>query len=292
MLEKRSVVNMNKETFLKYLNKQDLLPLIPNATAKIKKSSEEEIKKLILTNLKSKKITAAKIRKSWIISLKNMFFDVYQKAYQITPSKKFDTTTKIKNAIQKSIDSAIKDSHQTEYSIYVAKISSKPLHYAILLTFEKVRDFNSYLLLPLNKQIMLSIFPELGLSICCPPNKDESHKILTKALSTTFENVSEVKINALFLRKYTTQETITKLVISTPQEIAGFAGLDVIEFKGSDVAIGLSGLKRRHDANVDVITRVGPFTEIESESINLICGKGLKIKNYSGIDPLLKVLKL
>jgi len=283
---------MDKETFLKYLNKKDLLPLIPNATEKIKKSSEEEIKKLILKNLKSKKITSAKIRKTWTLSLQNMFFDVYQKAFQITPSKKYDTTTKIKNTFQKSIDSAIQDSDKTSYSIYVAKISSKPLHYAILLTFEKVTDFNSYLLLPLKKQIMLSVFPELGLSICWSPNKDETHKILTKALSSTFENVSEVKINALFLRKYTTQETITKLVISTPQEIAGFSGLDVIEFKGPNVVIGLSGLKRRHDANVDVITRVGPFTEIESETINLICGKGLKIKNYEGISTLLKVLKL
>lgn len=282
---------MIKETFLKYLTKQDLLPLIPNATEKIKKSSEEEIKKLILKNLKSKKITAAKIRKTWTLSLQNMFFDVYQKAFQITPSKKFDTTTKIKNAIQKSIDSAVQDSEQP-YSIYAAKISSKPLHYTILLTFEEVTDFNSYLLLPLKKQIMLSVFPELGLSICWPPDKDENHKILTKVLSSTFENVSEVKINALFLRKYTTQETITKLVISTPQEIAGFAGLDVIEFRGPNVVIGLSGLKRRHDANVDVITRVGPFTEIESETISLICGKGLRIKNYEGINPLLKVLKL
>ncbi len=283
---------MNKETFLKYLTKQDLLPLLPNATEKIKKSSEEEIKKLILKNLKSKKITAAKIRKAWTLSLRNMFFDVFQKAFQITPSKKFDTTTKIKNAFQKSLDSSIQESEQTTYSIYAAKISFKPLHYAILLTFEKVTDFNSYLLLPLNKQIMLSVFPELGLSICWSPNKDVNHKILKEALSSTFENVSEVKINALFLRKYTTQETITKLVISTPQEIAGFAGLDVIEFRGPNIVIGLSGLKRRHDANVDVITRVGPFTEIESESINLICGKGLKIKNYDGISPLLKVLKL
>ncbi len=283
---------MNKETFLKYLTKQDLLPMIPEATAKVKKSSEEEIKKLILKGLKNKKITAAKIRKNWILSLQNMFFDVYQKAFQFTPSKKFDTTTKIKNAVQKSIDSVIKDLIQTSYSIYVAKISSKPLHYAFLLTFEKVTNFNDYLLLPLNKQIMLSVFPELGLSICWPSNKDENHKTLTKVFSSTFENVSEVKINALFLRKYTTQETITKLVISTPQEIAGFSGLDVIEFKGPNVVIGLSGLKRRHDANVDVITRVGPFTEIESETINLICGKGLKIKNYEGINTLLKVLKL
>ncbi len=283
---------MNKETFLKYLNKKDLLPLLPNATEKTKKSSEEEIKKLILKNLKSKKITAAKIRKAWTLSLQNMFFNVYQKAFQITPSKKYDTTTKIKNTFQKSIDSAVKDSDQTSYSIYAAKISSKPLHYEILLTFEKVTDFNNYLLLPLKKQIMLSVFPKLGLSICWPPNKDEKHKIITKALSLTFENVSEVKINALFLRKYTTQETITKLVISTPQEIAGFSGLDVIEFKGPNVVIGLSGLKRRHDANVDVITRVGPFTEIESETINLICGKGIRIKNYEGISNLLKVLKL
>lgn len=282
---------MNKETFLKYLTKKELLPILPNATDKIKKSSEEEIKKLILKNLKNKKITAAKIRKTWILSLQNMFFDTFQKAFQFTPSKKFDTTTKIKNAILKNLDSAVKDSLQKSYSIYVAKINSNPLHYAILLTFEKVSDFNSYLLIPLRKQIMISVFPLLGLSIYWPPSKDPSHKFIEKTLSATFENVTEVKVNALLLRKSTAQEIITKLVISTPQEIAGFSGLDVIEFKGPNVVIGLSGLKRRHDANVDVITRVGPFTEIESETMNLICGKGIKIKNYEGINILLKVLK-
>ncbi|MHA1419027.1 MAG: hypothetical protein ACTSVO_01490 [Candidatus Heimdallarchaeaceae archaeon] len=282
---------MNKETFLKYLTKKELLPILPNATDKIKKSSEEEIKKLILKNLKNKKITAAKIRKTWILSLQNMFFDTFQKAFQFTPSKKFDTTTKIKNAILKNLDSAVKDSLQKSYSIYVAKINSNPLHYAILLTFEKVSDFNSYLLIPLRKQIMISVFPLLGLLIYWPPSKDPSHKFIEKTLSATFENVTEVKVNALLLRKSTTQEIITKLVISTPQEIAGFSGLDVIEFKGPNVVIGLSGLKRRHDANVDVITRVGPFTEIESETMNLICGKGIKIKNYEGINILLKVLK-
>ena len=55
--------------------------------------------------------------------------------------------------------------------------------------------------------------------------------------------------------------------------------------------LGLSGLKRRHDANVDVITRVGPFTEIESDSIRLVCGKGIQIRTYDGFRSLLNTIK-
>ncbi|MBY9001670.1 MAG: hypothetical protein KGD64_12200 [Candidatus Heimdallarchaeota archaeon] len=281
---------MNKETFLKYLNKKDLLSVLPDVTDKAKKSSEDELKKLILKDLRNKKITVAKIRKIWTQSVGTMFFDVYQNAFQFTPTKKFDTTTKLKNLIQKTIETIVKISVLSPAVIYATKISSKPLHYAILLTFEPVKDFNSFLLLPIEKQILISVFPEIGFSMCWTP-KDTYLKAIEEILSSSLENLIKVKINALLLRKYSTQETITKLVISTPQEIAGFSGLDVIEFKGPNVVIGLSGLKRRHDANVDVITRVGPFTEIESATVNLICGKGMKIKNYDGIDTILKALK-
>jgi len=58
------------------------------------------------------------------------------------------------------------------------------------------------------------------------------------------------------------------------------------------VILGLSGLKRRHDANVDVITRVGPFSEIESDSIRLMCGKGIHFKKYAGLNSLLNTLKI
>ena len=144
----------------------------------------------------------------------------------------------------------------------------------------------------LDSLILLSILPETGIAVFSTQVKGKKMNFVVNLISETFKDSSEIKVNALLLRKYATQETITKLGISTPQEIAGFAGLDVIEFKGPNVMLGLSGLKRRHDANVDVITRVGPFTDIESESIKMKCGVGIRIKAYEGLNSLLNTLKV
>ena len=140
--------------------------------------------------------------------------------------------------------------------------------------------------------MLISVLPELGVISYWPTTKDKRHKFVQQFLKQAFKKMSEIKVNALLLRKYAVGENITKLGISTPQEIAGFAGLDVIEFRGDNVMLGLSGLKRRHDANVDVITRVGPFTEIESDVIRLVCGKGIQIKSYEGLQALLRTLKV
>lgn len=282
---------MSKESFLDYLTKKELLSALTTPSEKVKKSSLEDVKKSVLKEMKAKKISAAKIRKLWTLSLNNLFSSEYQRAYQFTPTKKYDTSTKLKNMLQKNVDEIIKDSKYDSITSYVAKINSNPLHYTFNFTFEKVKDFTAYLNLSVSKHVKISIFPEIGFCTVFPSEKDDKQKIISKILSSAFPKLNEIKVNALLLRKYSTQETINKLVISTPQEIAGFSGLDVIEFKGPNVVIGLSGLKRRHDANVDVITRVGPFTEIESETISLICGKGMKIKNYDGMETLLKVLK-
>jgi hypothetical protein len=159
------------------------------------------------------------------------------------------------------------------------------------LSFKKIKDFQEFLSLPLSKQLLISIFPEIGFVVIWPLPKDVKYKYSSQLIKSAFTNLTDIKINALLLRKFSSQEIINKLGISTPQEIAGFAGLDVIEFRGPNVMLGLSGLKKRHDANVDVITRVGPFTEIESDTIQLVCGKGVLFKKYEGIFSLLNVLK-
>lgn len=282
---------MENQTFLHFLSKKELISTVQTSSKKITVKSEEQARELFIKAMKNKEITASKIRKAWSKAMENLFFSEFQHMFSFTPTKKFETSSKLKNVLQKKSKEIEKELNVTVSNSYISKISSSPLHYLYASTFKKTKDFQEFLSLPISKQLLVSIFPEIGFAVVWPLPKDVKYKYSTQLLKDTFTNLSDIKINALLLRKYSTQETINRLGISTPQEIAGFAGLDVIEFRGSNVMLGLSGLKKRHDANVDVITRVGPFTEIESETIQLICGKGVLFKEYEGIFSLLKVLK-
>ena len=285
------VSRMVKQTFMDYLSKDEIISILTSTSKKTAKLSKEEIQLLFSNEIKNKKITDSKIRKSWSKAMHNMFFEEYQRMFTFTPSKKFDTSQKLKNAIVRESKKLTAELKVKLSANYISKLSSSPLHYHCAMSFEKIEDFRDFLFLSLDKQFILSIFPEIGFAIYWPMKKNKKLDFITDLLSALFENSKELKLNALLLRKYATEETINKLGISTPQEIAGFSGLDVIEFRGSNVMLGLSGLKRRHDANVDVITRVGPFTEIESDAISLVCGIGARIKEYSGIEALLNVMK-
>ncbi len=282
---------MDNQTFLHFLSKGEIVSAIQTSSKKISVKSDEQARELFVKAMKNKEITASKIRKTWSKAMENLFFSEFQHMFSFTPTKKFDTSTKLKNALQKMSKEIEKDLNVTVSNSYISKISSSPLHYMYVLSFKKLKDFQEFLSLPLSKQLLISIFPEIGFAAFWPLPKDVKYKYSSQLLKDALTNLTDIKINALLLRKFTTQETINKLGISTPQEIAGFAGLDVIEFRGPNVMLGLSGLKKRHDANVDVITRVGPFTEIESDTIQLICGKGVLFKKYEGILSLLKVLK-
>ena len=282
---------MGRTIFVNYLTREDILSTLATTDKKTTKLSDEEIVDKLIYEIHQKIITDSKIRKAWSKSMKKLFFNEYQRLFSFTPTKKFDTSTKLKNELLKKGKELAEDFEVQLSNIYLTKLSSSPLHYLCAMSFEKSNDFKKFLFIPLEKQMVISIFPELGAATFWPMEKDTRLKFITKTLSAIFENVEEVKVNALLLRKYATKETIQKLGISTPQEIAGFAGLDVIEFRGPNVMLGLSGLKRRHDANVDVITRVGPFTEIESETLSLICSKGAQIRKYEGLQSIFNVLK-
>ncbi|NPD88660.1 MAG: hypothetical protein HGN29_08040 [Asgard group archaeon] len=282
---------MGRTIFVNYLTRKDILSTLTSTDKKITKLSDEEIINRLINEIHQKKITVSKIRKVWSKSMNKLFFNEYQRLFSFTPTKKFDTSTKLKNEFLKKGKKIAQDFEVQFSNIYMTKLSSKPLHYLCAMSFEQSSEFKKFLFIPLEKQMILSIFPEMGVATFWPMEKDTKLKFITKVLSAIAENVEEVKVNALLLRKYATKETINKLGISTPQEIAGFAGLDVIEFRGPNVMLGLSGLKRRHDANVDVITRVGPFTEIESETLSLICSKGAQIRKYEGLVSIFNVLK-
>jgi hypothetical protein len=282
---------MRRTIFVNYLTKNEILSILAATDKKTTKMSEEELVDKLIYEIHQKKITDSKIRKAWSKSMTELFFCEFQRIFSFTPTKKFDTSTKLKNELQKKGKVIAEEFENKISNIYISKLSSTPLHYLCSMSFEQSADFKKFLFIPLEKQMVLSVFPALGAATYWPMEKDTRLKFITKTLSEVFNNVEEVKVNALLLRKYATKETINKLGISTPQEIAGFAGLDIIEFRGPNVMLGLSGLKRRHDANVDVITRVGPFTEIESESLRLVCSKGAQIRKYEGLQSIFNILK-
>jgi len=283
---------MSGSTFIDYLSLEDFQSILTTKGKKPPKLKLEPAKSKFQKAIKNQTITASKIRKAWSNAMNKMFFDVYQRVFRFTPTKKFDTSSKLKNELQKKSKTISKDLKIKNVTCFISKLSSSPLHFLYAVTFKQVDDFQSFLSVPLKSQTIISVFPEIGVAVLWPMDNDQKFKFATKLLQSSFKEVSEIKVNALLLRKYSTQETINKLTISTPQEIAGFTGLDVIEFRGPNVILGLSGLKRRHDANVDVITRVGPFTKIESDSISLVCSQGILLKNYEGLDILLKTTKI
>ncbi len=280
---------MSLETFFAYLTTEDIRSSL-STTAKNK--TEKQLQNLFFKEIKEKKLSSTKVRNLWIKAMKNLFSQEFQRFFYFAPLKKYDTSAKLKTDLHK-VATKIAEEEEVELSkATIVKINSSPLHYLYVITFNAETDFHALLKMSLESMIILSILPELGVVAYWPITKDKKYKFVQDLLKSTFKGINEIKVNALLLRKYAFEENITKLGISTPQEIAGFAGLDVIEFRGANVMLGLSGLKRRHDANVEVITKVGPYTEIESDTIRLVCGKGIQIKSYEGIEALLRTLKV
>jgi hypothetical protein len=285
------VVAVTQNTIFEFVSEKDIISVLSTTSKTVHKKPKADLQKLFFKEIKEKKISTTKIRNFWIKCLKNHFFNDFQSFFTFTPVKKFDTSTKLKNELIKKSKRIIEEDNLTFSSSFIIKLNSSPLHYVYMFGLKQVTDQNELMKLPMESTVFISILPELGVASFASVEKGKTFKFNMDLLKDTFTKTEAIKVNALLLRKYATQETITKLGISTPQEIAGFAGLDVIEFKGPNVMLGLSGLKRRHDANVDVITRVGPFTEIESDSIRLVCGKGIRIKTYEGLTSLLNTLK-
>ncbi len=285
---------MDFKHYLSYISREDLLPILPSDTD----STDiplDEIRVIVKNLIKADKVSANVLRKIWLKALEGIFFTEFQKAYIFDPTEKFSSTNDIKTGISKGSKKAITELGLPFPKFYSSKINENPTHYVIALTFENVDKFEDYLTLPLAKQLIINFFPTKGLATCWTDTSDEERdqkiKYSGKLFTEILENTVEVRVNALLLRKYSSQETINHLTISTPHDIAGFSGIDKMEFNGPDVMMGLAGLKRRHDADVEKIVKVGPFTKIISNVLHLQAGKGLIIKSYEGIDSLHKALK-
>ncbi|MHA1685011.1 MAG: hypothetical protein ACTSYD_01255 [Candidatus Heimdallarchaeaceae archaeon] len=282
---------MHTTTIWNFLTKKDILSALPKTQRPVEDLSYNELLNKVINLLANNELSSNTLRKLWNKAITQMFFHSYQKVFIFTPSQKYQASTQLKKMLQSKTEQIEKSLKQKIRGFYTTKLSSNPLHFAVTMTIGEIEGFSQLFPLPLNKIISLHIFPSLGVATYCNNNSIEEVKFIMKLINSVFSNSAEIKVNALLLRKYSTTEHVKKLVISTPQEIAGFTGLDHIIFEGEDVMLGLLGLKRRHDANVDVITRVGPYSELESETLKLICGKGIIIKSYKGLDNLLSVIK-
>ena len=285
------VINMSNNTLLEFLGRSEIVSLMPKTGLSDTPDIPPDLaKEKLIVAIKDASITRTNLRKVWVEVLKNLFFNEFQKLYIFSPSKEFSTTTKLKNKLIQKSKIVEKEFSSKLYGFYATKISASPLHYAIAIAIENIKGFYELFQISTEKFFILNIFPTLGIITSWPIKKDLRLKFVLKLILETFPDAKEVKINALLLRKYASNEKITQLTISTPHEIAGFSGLDKIVFRGEDVMLGLLGLKRRHDANVDAITRVGPFTELDSPFLKLAAGKGVQFKNYEGISKLIRVL--
>ncbi|MHA1115257.1 MAG: hypothetical protein ACTSRR_03845 [Candidatus Heimdallarchaeaceae archaeon] len=281
---------MNFFSYLPYLNRENISWLFKKSE-KIDEITDEDFVFRLKKVLNSDTLTSSQKRKIWQISMESLFFNEMHRSFIFTPTSKFPKTTEIKAAISKKLQVIVKEEKIACSPIYVSMMEKTPLHFLISFSLEKATNFEKFLEIPLNRHLVFNIFPEKGFCTFWPLDRDVKLKVALKLINELFADTKEIKVNALLLRKFSTQDQMKRMVISTPPEIAGFSGLDSIEFYGSDVMLGLSGLKRRHDADVEKITRVGPLTDLESDNIRLKAGKGVQVKNYSAIDKLLAVVK-
>jgi hypothetical protein len=215
---------MNKETIFKYISSDEIISILSTTSKTVKKKPKDDLQKLLFKEIKEKKITSAKLRNFWSKAIENQFFKEFQRVYLFTPVTKYNTSTKLKNELINKSKKLKEESGMKFSNSYISKLSSSPLHFVYMFGFKELQDQNDLMKLPLDSLMFLSILPELGVAICLACEKTKKHKFIIDLLKATFTNAAELKVNALLLRKYATQETITKLSIATPQEIAGFAG--------------------------------------------------------------------
>ncbi len=109
-----------------------------------------------------------------------------------------------------------------------------------------------------------------------------------KGTQKIFENagVKKYRIRALENSKaFSKYEQINSLRIATKHEIAGFSGLDYIEFVGEDVKKGLRGLQIRQEIKVN-LENMGPKLLVSTPNLRMKIGGGIKIRNLTALQEI------
>ena len=126
---------------------------------------------------------------------------------------------------------------------------------------------------------VIFFFPEHGIILESLRNKN-TPRIFEK------ERLKKHKIRALEnSRAFSAYEQINSLRIATQHEIAGFSGLDHIEFVGEDVKKGLRGLQIRQEIKVN-LENMGPKLSVSTPNLQMKIGGGVKIKNFNALQEI------
>ncbi|MHA2278478.1 MAG: hypothetical protein ACXAC2_22085 [Candidatus Kariarchaeaceae archaeon] len=111
---------------------------------------------------------------------------------------------------------------------------------------------------------------------------DDGKKIFENYITPTFgiSNPQEIRINAMRIRKLAKNgsETPVKLTLLVNNQTAGVEGLETLTLVGENIIRGIQTLKDRQEVDLKAES-IGPWIEIETNSIKLEMAKGLKIKN-------------
>lgn len=111
---------------------------------------------------------------------------------------------------------------------------------------------------------------------------DEGIKVFEKYVTPTFgiNNPQEIRINAMRIRKLAKNgtEAPVKLTLLVNNQTAGVEGLETLTLVGENIIRGIQTLKDRQEVDLKAES-IGPWIELETNSIKLEMAKGLKIKN-------------
>ncbi|MFW9928624.1 MAG: hypothetical protein ACFFD1_04470 [Candidatus Thorarchaeota archaeon] len=114
--------------------------------------------------------------------------------------------------------------------------------------------------------------------------KEESLKIFYDYIIPNFkiDNPVEVKINAMRIRKLAKNgtEAPIRLTLLVNNQTAGVEGLETLTLSGDNIIRGIQTLKDRQEVDIKAES-IGPWIEIETNSIKLEMSKGIKIKLFN-----------
>ncbi|HKZ41938.1 MAG TPA: hypothetical protein VJ044_13320 [Candidatus Hodarchaeales archaeon] len=113
---------------------------------------------------------------------------------------------------------------------------------------------------------------------------EDGERLYTNYFMPTFKitDPSEIKINAMRIRKLAKNgvESPIRMTILVNNQTAGVDGLETITIAGDNIIRGIQTLKDRQEVDIKA-DALGPWTEIETPSLKLEIGKGIRIKKIS-----------
>lgn len=208
-----------------------------------------------------------KYKEIWKVTLLHRLFNEHLLAFTGTiPSKISD----LRNSIKANFSTVTVETLVKEKSIYVAT-----KFHIQTPTLKKRPQFR-----PETYDVAF-FFPKQNLCLVDMVSASTGTWDLEKCLE-----LKPVRIRSLENSKlYNSQEKIKKLRVATIQEIAGFIGLDHIEFVGESVKEGLKGLQVRQEIKVN-LENMGPKLLVATNNLEIMVGGKIHLKSFLGIDEL------